>query len=163
MWWVSEWSKVWHYDSNEKSQKVLLVSTKFNAICLIYWFYFYLGLPILGRVSAIARHATMWARNSPSPSSMRHRPPHRDWVPYSLQTVCRFFNVPQNCLNLQGFWDGTYGLLSLSEKTRKSNCFQMSLQRQHFPLRYLKTLSVGSTGVGTNGLPLGRLALIQLS
>ena len=119
---------------------------------LFFWFYFYLGLPILGRVSAIARHATMWARNSPSPSSMRDRPPHQDQVPYSLQTVCRFLNVPQNCLNLQGFWDGSYGLSSLSEKTRKSNCFQMSLQRQHFPLSNLKTLCVGPTGVGTNGL-----------
>ena len=28
--------------------------------------------------------------------------------------------------------DGTYGFLSLSEKTRKSNRLQMSLQRQHF-------------------------------
>ena len=31
-------------------------------------------------------------------------------------------------------WDGTYGFSSLSEKTRKSNHLQMSLQRQHFLL-----------------------------
>ena len=37
-------------------------------------------------------------------------------------------------------WDGTYGFSSLSEKTRKSNHLQMSLQRQHFLLSYLKTL-----------------------
>ena len=42
---------------------------------------------------------------------------------------------------------GTYGLLSLSEKTRESNHLQMSLQRQHFLLSYLKTLSVGQAGV----------------
>ena len=47
----------------------------------------------------------------------------------------------------QGLWDGTYGLSSLSEKTRKSNHLQMSLQRQHFLLGYLKTLSVGPAGV----------------
>ena len=34
-----------------------------------------------------------------------------------------------------------------SEKTRKSNCLQMLLQRQYFLLSYLKTLSVGSAGV----------------
>ena len=34
-------------------------------------------------------------------------------------------------------WDGTYGFLSLSEKTRKSNYLQMSLQRQHFLHSYL--------------------------
>ena len=36
-------------------------------------------------------------------------------------------------------------------------------QRQHFLLSYLKTLSVGLARVLTNGLPLGRLALIQLT
>ena len=35
----------------------------------------------------------------------------------------------------------------LSEKTRKSNHLQMKLQRQHFLLSYLKTLSVGPGGV----------------
>ena len=39
------------------------------------------------------------------------------------------------------------GFSSLSEKTRKSNHLQMSLQRQHFLLSYLKTLSVGPAGV----------------
>ena len=47
----------------------------------------------------------------------------------------------------QGLWDGAYGLSSLSEKTRKSNRLQMLLQRQHFLLSYLKTLSVGPAGV----------------
>ena len=60
-------------------------------------------------------------------------------------------------------WDGTYGFSSLSEKTRKSNRLQMSLQRQHFLLRYLKTLSVGPAGVRTRDLPLSRSALSQLS
>ena len=46
-------------------------------------------------------------------------------------------------------WDGTYGFSSLSEKTRKSNHLQMSLQRQHFLLSYLKNLSVAPAGVWT--------------
>ena len=51
-------------------------------------------------------------------------------------------------------WDGTYGFLSLSEKTRKSNHLQMSLQRQHFLHSYLKTLSVGPARVWTCDLVL---------
>ena len=43
--------------------------------------------------------------------------------------------------------DGVYGLSSLSEKTRKSNHLQMSLQRQHILLSYLKTLMCWS-GLG---------------
>ena len=39
-------------------------------------------------------------------------------------------------------------LSRLSEKTGKSNrLLQMSLQRQHFLLSYLKTMSVGQAGV----------------
>ena len=75
-------------------------------------------------------------------------PPMR--VPYSLRTVCEFFNVPQN-LYMQALWDGAYSLSSLSEKTRKSNRLQMSIQRQHFLLSYLKTLSVGPAGTWTSG------------
>ena len=37
-------------------------------------------------------------------------------------------------------------LMSLSEKTRKSNHLQMLEQRQHFILNYFKTLSVGLAG-----------------
>ena len=39
----------------------------------------------------------------------------------------------------------------------------MSLQRQHFLLSYLKTLSVGPAGVRTRDLPLSRPTLSQLS
>ena len=60
-------------------------------------------------------------------------------------------------------WDGTYGFSSLSEKTRKSNRLQMSLQRQHFLISYLKTLSFGPAGVRSRALPLSRPALCQLS
>ena len=52
---------------------------------------------------------------------------------------------------------------SLSEKTRKSNRLQMSLQRQHFLLSYLNTLSFGAAGVRSRTLPLSRPALSQLS
>ena len=50
-------------------------------------------------------------------------------------------STPYRVVNIEVLWDGTYGLSSLSEKTRKSNRLQTSLQRQHFLLSYLKTLS----------------------
>ena len=87
----------------------------------------------------------------------------RQYVPYSLRRVCEFFNVPQIYYMCKGLWDGTYGLSSLSEKTRKPNRLQMLLQRQHFLLSYLKTLSVGPAGVWARDLPLSRQALSQLS
>ena len=55
-----------------------------------------------------------------------------------------------------------HGFSSLSEKTRKSNNLQMSLQRQHFLLSYLKALSAGPAGVRTRDLPLSSPALSQL-
>ena len=64
------------------------------------------------------------------------------YVSYSLGRVCEFFHVPQIYYMCKGLSDGAYGLSSLSEKTRKSNRLQMLLQRQHFLLSYLKTLSV---------------------
>ena len=78
-------------------------------------------------------------------SEIDHNTGH--YVPYSLRKVCGFFNVPQIYYMCKGLLDGAYGLSSLSEKTRKSNRLQMSLQRQHFLLSYLKTLSVGPAGV----------------
>ena len=58
--------------------------------------------------------------------------------------------------------DRTYGFSSLSKKTRKSNHLQISLQRQHFLLSYLKTLSVGPAGIWTHDLPLSRQTIFQL-
>ena len=58
-------------------------------------------------------------------------------------------------MNIEVLWDGAYGLSSFSEKTRESNHLQMSLQRQHFLLSYLKTLGVGPAGVWTHDLPHG--------
>ena len=53
---------------------------------------------------------------------------------------------PTEQLSVEVLRDGAYGFLSLSEKTRKSNDWQMSEQREHFLLSYLKTLSVGPAG-----------------
>ena len=80
------------------------------------------------------------------------------YVPYSLQRVCGFFNVPQIYYMCKGLWDGAYGLSSLYEKTRKSNRLQMLLQRQHFLLCYLKNLSVGPAGVASSRLADRRLS-----
>ena len=60
----------------------------------------------------------------------------------TTRTIHWFFNVPQ-ILYVQVLLDGTYGLSSLSEKTRKLNLLRMSSQRQQILLSYLKTLGVG--------------------
>ena len=70
------------------------------------------------------------------------------YVPYSLRRarVCGFFNVPQIYYMCKGLWDGAYGLSSLSEKTRKSNCLQMLLQRQDFPAQQNGACPIELTG-----------------
>jgi len=59
---------------------------------------------------------------------------------------------PTEISTIKELWDGSSGLSSLSEMTRKSN----QLQRQYFTLSYLMTLSVGPVGVSesrTHDLP----------
>ena len=59
-----------------------------------------------------------------------------NYAPYSFRIVCTFFKTSHRAICEQGLWDGgdLPGLSSLSEKTRKFNHLQMSLQRQHFLL-----------------------------
>ena len=75
-------------------------------------------------------------------------------MPNSFRLVCGFFNVP--CLDIEGTGDRTSGWISpLSEQTRTSNHLQMSLQRQHILLSYLKALSIGPVW-GSNPIPPAR-------
>ena len=69
------------------------------------------------------------------------------YVPYSVNKDCVGSSTSHRFITCARAWDRAYGLSSLSEKTRKSNRLQMLLQRQHFLLRYLKTLSVGPAWV----------------
>lgn len=82
----------------------------------------------------------------------------RNFVPYSLRAL--LFYVPSTNDELR---DGAYGLSSLSENSKDSNHLQMLLQRQHFLISYLKTLSIGLARVLTHDLPHGSLILSQLS
>ena len=72
---------------------------------------------------------------------------------------CGFFYVPQE-QDMCQCCETDLWFSSLSEKTRKSNHLQMSLQRQHFLLSYLKTLSVGPVGIRTRYLPFTRTTLL---
>ena len=87
----------------------------------------------------------------------------RQYVPYAKKCAGSLMSHRFNYYMRKGLWDWAYGVSSLSEKTRKSNHLQMLLQRQHFLLSYLKTLSVGLAGVHTYGLPLSRPVLIPWS
>ena len=98
----------------------------------------------------------------PNPTTCKGWPHHRALRPLLLNSGVGSFTSHKN-KSLKVLWDGTYGFSSLSEKISKSNHWQMSLQRLHFPLSYSKTLSVGLARVWTRNLLLSRLALSQLS
>ena len=76
-------------------------------------------------------------------------------VPYPSRTVVRVLLRPP----ITDQWSAVRPELRLfvlkCEKTRESNHLQISLQRQHFLLSYLKTLSVGPARIWTRNLPLG--------
>ena len=74
-------------------------------------------------------------------------------MPYSLRLVCGFFNVPQG-------YETEPTVYRPFPRRLESLA---NLQRQHFLLSYLKTLSVGPTGVWTRDLPHGSPMLNQLS
>ena len=89
----------------------------------------------------------------PNPTTRKGWPHHRGLRPplFSNSDVgCFTFHKNKS---VKVLWDGTYGFSSLSEKTRKSNHLQMSLQRLHFLLSYLKALSVGPAKVWIHDSP----------
>ena len=76
----------------------------------------------------------VWRLATPPPST----------CPTFFEQWCGFFYVPQEPDKWKCCETGpTHGFSSLSEKTRKNNRSQMSIQRQHFLLSYLKTPSLG--------------------
>ena len=99
----------------------------------------------------------------PNPTTRKGWPHHRGLRPVLFsESGVGFFTSHKNRL-VKVLWDGTYGFSSLSEKTRKSNHLKMSLQRQHFLLSLLTTLSLGPAWIWTRNLPLSRPVLSQLS
>ena len=66
--------------------------------------------------------------------------------PYSFRIMMWVLSVKVLC-------DGTYGLSSLSEKTRKSNHLQMSFQRQHPERWSRRSLNPGPPARQTGALP----------
>ena len=83
----------------------------------------------------------------PNPTNRKVWPHHRGLRPllFSKSDVGSFTSHKNKSVKL--LWDGTFRFSSLSENTRKSNHVQLSLQRQHFLLSYLKTLIACSAGV----------------
>ena len=74
------------------------------------------------------------------PAQERLTTPPGSMSPTLFEQWYRFFYVPQEQISesavRQDLW-----FFSLSQKTRKSNCLQMSLQRQHFLLSYFNPFS----------------------
>ena len=92
------------------------------------------------------------APSLPNPTTRKGWPHHRSLRPLLFSNSDVGYFTSHKNKSLQVLWDGTYGFSSFSEKTRKSNHLQMSLQRQHFLHSYLKTLSVCPAGVWTRDL-----------
>ena len=84
------------------------------------------------------------------PAHKRLATPLGSTSPTLFKQWCGLFYFPQRTKVL---WDGNYGFSSLSEKTRKSNCLQKSLQRQHFLLSYFKDPECWSSGVWNSQPP----------
>ena len=82
----------------------------------------------------------------PNRTTRKGWPHDRSLRPLLFSNSSFFFFTSHKNKSVKVLWDGTYGFSSLSEKTSKSNHLQMSLQRQHFLLNYLKSLSVGPAG-----------------
>ena len=137
---------------------------------IIYYFYFLIFFTSFsGHRPAQRECARMGLRSHarchpyPIPKPAKGWPHHRGLRPLLFSNSDGGSFTSHKNKSVKVLWEGTYGFSSLSETTRKSNHLQMSLQRQHFLLSYLKTLSVGPAGDWTRDLPLGRLALSQLS
>ena len=103
----------------------------------------------------------MFSLNATHPTQERLATPPGSTSPTLFDQWCGFFSVRQE----QDKWkccETGPTVFVLSEKTKNSNRLQMSLQRQHFllifilSLSYLKTLSVGPARVWTRELPLSR-------
>ena len=96
----------------------------------------------------------MWGVPSlPNPTTHKGWPHHRGPQPFLFWNSDVGSFLSHKSTSVKVLWDGTYGFLSLSEKTRKSNHLQMSLQRQQFLLSYFKTTSVGPAVVWTPQTP----------
>ena len=69
------------------------------SLSILFIIYLHVGSPILGRVTAIACGFNYCPPITvPTPLDRYTRPRTGDYMyfPYSLQTVCGFFNLPQN-------------------------------------------------------------------
>ena len=93
-----------------------------------------------------------------SHNPLRLTTPPGSTSPTLFEQWCGFFYVPQEQISKRAV-RRDLRFFVLTEKSRKSNHLQMSLQRQHFLLIYLKTLSVGPEGFEPATFPLNRPAL----
>ena len=89
----------------------------------------------------------------PSPTTRKGWPHHRGIRPllFSNNDVGSFTSHKNKSVKV--LCDGTYGLSSLSEKTRKSNHLQMSFQRQHPEGWSGRSLNPGPPARQTGALP----------
>ena len=83
----------------------------------------------------------------PPPAGAHTKDSHSTGITLLFSNSAWVLLHPTALWTFKELWDRTSHLSSLFEETRKSNHLQMKLQRLHFLLSYLKTLSVGLVGV----------------
>ena len=114
---------------------------------------------LLGRILQLPRgkghKRTSRSKGAPPhpPSHLHTKDSHSTGITLLFSNSAWVLLRPTELSTFKELWDGTSDLSSISEKTRKSNHLQMILQRQHFLLSYLKTLSVGPVGVSNSRPP----------
>ena len=112
------------------------------------------------RIMRLSLYSDLFTDNPPDPDwKVGH--PTRVYLPYSFRIVVGVLLSPTRTIQLKVLWDWSYGLRSLSEKTRKANLLHMSLQRRNFLVRPL--VSVWPWFQWTCDFPLSIPALSRLS
>ena len=117
--------------------------------------------PLCSNWKTVVEVHSVFSLNVTHPTQERLATPPGSTSPTLFDQWCGFFSVRQE-QDKWKCWETGPTVFVLSEKTKKSNRLQMSLQRQHFllifilSLSYLKTLSVGPARVWTRELPLSR-------
>ena len=127
------------------NSSTMLINTKNRLMVMVMVMNLYSTFSILIYLNALYKYVTYGKR--PDHNS-------RNSVPYYFDECVGSLTPPASHYS-EDAEDGTYGLLSLSEKTRMFNHLQMSLQRHHILLNYFKTLSVGPVW-GSNPRPPAR-------
>ena len=130
-------------DNNQGWKIVRLIITKAERFdCFWFIAFYWAEFTVAQREKAQEDFKVRRCPTSPIHIIYERQPQHRDHP--TLSNSSWVLLRPTELSTIKELWDGTSGLSSLSEKTRKSDHLQIKLQRQHFLLSYLEDLECWS-------------------